>query len=141
MPPLTRWFIKTALIYFVLALITGLLLASQKVWNFFLPSAGLFPVYFHLLAEGWITLLIIGVVFWMFPKYSRELPRGSEKLGWTSYILLNAGLLLRAISEPASSIVNAPGTMWGILLIIAALLQWAGGMAFVANTWGRVKEK
>ena len=141
MPPLTRWFIKTALLYFILALIAGLLLAAQSAWENFLPSIGLFPVYIHLLVIGWLTLLIMGIVLWMFPKYSRDLPRGSEKLGWASYILMNAGLLLRIISEPANALAGAPGSVWGVLLAVAALVQWLGGMAFVANTWGRVKEK
>jgi len=141
MPPLTRWYIKTALVYFILALIAGLLLAAPNLLGNLLSSAELFPVYIHLLVEGWITMLIIGVVFWMFPKYSRESPRGSENLGWASYIFLNAGLLLRILTEPVNITVHAPGSWWGILLAFAALLQWIGGMAFVANTWGRVKEK
>ena len=141
MPTLTRWYIKTALVYFVLALIAGLLLEAQKVWDFSLPYSGLFPVYIHLLVVGWLTLLILGVAYWMFPKYSRDLPRGSEALGWASYILLNAGLVLRVVSEPLNALAEAPGSFWGISLAVAALLQWLGGMAFVLNTWGRVKEK
>jgi len=131
---LTRWFIKTALVYFILALIAGIISAVSN-----LP--GLFPVYIHLLVEGWITLLIIGVVIWMFPKYSRELPRGNEKLGWTSYILLNTGLVLRLVSEPLNTLGEAPESLWGVLLVISAILQWLGGMAFVVNTWSRVKVK
>lgn len=141
MPPLTRWFIKTAMVYFILALIAGLLLTTQGVWDDFFSSAWLFPAYIHLLVIGWLTMLIIGVVFWMFPKYSRDLPRRSERLGWASYILLNAGLMLRILSEPLSAGAGAPGSLWGILLALAALLLWLGGMAFVINTWGRVKEK
>ena len=137
MPAITRWYIKTSLVYFILALIAGLFLAAQNLWKSFLPLIGLFPAYIHLLVEGWITMLIIGVAIWMFPKYSREQPRGNVRLGWASYILLNAGLVLRVISEP----VVSPAAVWGILLIVAALLQWLGGMAFVFNTWSRVKEK
>ena len=86
-------------------------------------------------------MLIIGVVFWMFPKFSLERPRRSERLGWSSYILLNLGLLLRVISEPANTALGNLASIWAILLTIAAILQWLGGMAFVINSWGRVKEK
>lgn len=134
MPALTRWFIKTALVYFILALAAGIFSSVSD-----LP--GIFPVYIHLLVEGWITLLIIGVVFWMFPKFSPHQPRGSEKLGWASFILLNAGLVLCVVSEPLNALGKAPETLWSILLIISAALQWLGGMAFVINTWGRVKVK
>lgn len=57
MPTLTRWFHKAALIYLILALCVGILLA--------LPGetliSGLFPVYIHTLAFGWLTQLIFGV--------------------------------------------------------------------------------
>lgn len=141
MPPLTRWFIKTAFVYFILALLAGVLLGAQAIWAFNPPAADLLPTYFHLLAEGWITMLIVGVAFWLFPKYTLEQPHHSEKLGWTSYALLNLGLLLRVVSEPVHAVVDQPGSIWAYLLTLAAILQWLGGMAFVVNTWARVKEK
>jgi uncharacterized membrane protein HdeD (DUF308 family) len=97
------------------------------------------PVYFHLLMVGWITQLIFGVAFWMFPKLSREQPRGSERLGWLSFYCLNAGLLIRAIAEPWNSVAANPVIAW--LLPLAAVLQLIAGWAFVANIWGRVKGK
>ncbi len=141
MPPLTRWFVKTSFVYFILALLAGLILAAQGIWSFFPPAAQLFPTYFHLLAEGWITMLIVGVVFWMFPKYTLERPRRSENLAWASYILLNIGLLLRVISEPVFTTASTTSASWAAILTLAALLQWLGGIAFVVNSWGRVKEK
>lgn len=141
MPPLTRWFVKTSFVYFALSLLLGVLLAAQSAWNILPSAAAFFPTYFHLLAEIWISMLIIGVVFWMFPKYSLDRPRRSERTAWASYILLNAGLLLRLFSEPANSLAASPAALWDILLILAAMLQWLGGLAFVVNTWGRVKER
>ncbi len=137
MPPITRWFIKTALVYFVLALLVDLVIAFQGWLPFSLPA--LFPIYIHLLAEGWLTFLIIGVALWMFPKFSREQPRGSERLNWAAYGLLNAGLLLRIIAEPLNT--ANPGGVAGWVLVASAVLQWSGGMAFVVNAWPRVKEK
>lgn len=136
MPTLTRWFIKTSFIYLTLALISGLLLALQTTFGFTGP-AGLFPVYIHLLVFGWLTQLVFGVVFWMFPKYSNEQPRRSEVLGWWIYGLLNAGLLLRLIAEPTHS--TKPNPVSGWLLVASALMQFLGGTAFVINSWGRVK--
>jgi hypothetical protein len=87
-------------VYLILALLAGLILAVQSATDLYLPAVGFSPTYFHLLAEGWITMLIIGVVFWMFPKYSLERPRKNESLAWASYILLNTGLILRLVAEP-----------------------------------------
>lgn len=137
MPTLTRWFVKTSLVYLVLSLATGLLNAAQSIFGYSLP--GIFPVYLHLLTIGWLTSLIFGVVFWMFPKYSKEQPRRSEKLGWAVYLSLNLGLILRAISEPLNSL--QPGSLWGWVLALAAILLWLSGIMFAINTWGRVKER
>ncbi len=138
MPPLTRWFIKTSFVYLGLALIAGLLQAVQPLWG--LGSlAGIFPVYIHLLVFGWLTQLIFGVAFWMFPKFSLEEPRGSDRLGWWTYGLLNAGLVLRAIAEPINSV--RPEALTGWVLVLSAAIQFSAGLTFVINTWGRVKEK
>jgi len=138
MPTLTRWFVKTSFIYLALALIAGLLLEVRPALNVAVPG-GLFPVYIHLFVLGWLTQLIFGVVFWMFPRHSAETPRGSETLGWLTYILLNAGLLLRGLVEPIHS--NRPGVTSGWLLAASAVIQFLAGLLFVVNSWGRVKEK
>ncbi|RIK36496.1 MAG: hypothetical protein DCC55_27115 [Chloroflexi bacterium] len=139
MPPLTRLFIKTALVWFVAALGFGLLLVLQYAVTMptFIGAWG--PVYFHLFMVGWVTQLIFGVAHWMFPKFSREQPRGYESLAWVVYWLLNIGLALRVVAEPLN--VVQPGAGWGYLLPISALFQWAAGIVFVANTWPRVKER
>ncbi len=129
--------IKTSLVYLVLALLTGVALGLRSVLPLnWLPS-GLTPVYFHLYMVGWVTTLIFGVVYWMFPKYSMEKPRGSGLLGWWVYGLLNAGLALRVLGE---SLAQA-GNGWGWALVASAALQWLAGAGFVLNTWQRVKEK
>ena len=141
MPPITRLLIKTALAYLVAALLLGLLLAAKSWLDLPAWLPALMPVYFHLLMVGWVTQLIIGVAYWMFPKLTREAPRGSDALAWATYYTLNAGLLLRTIAEPANAAAVAPGGAWGWVLVGAALLQWVGGLCFVLNTWPRVKEK
>jgi cbb3-type cytochrome oxidase subunit 1 len=139
MPPLSRWFVRTALVYFVAALITGVALVLRPVLNLPPEVAALQPVYFHLLMVGWVSQLIFGVVYWMFPKYTLEKPRGSERLGWATFWLLNAGLVLRVVGEPL--VAFRPGSAAGWLVAASAILQMLAGWAFVANTWGRVKER
>lgn len=132
MPLLTRTFIKTAMVCFALALALGVALAAGA-------SNGLFPVYIHLLVFGWLTQLIFGVVFWMFPMLSKAKPRGSEALGWWTYVLLNTGLFMRAIAEPIQTMQTSSFSSW--MLVLSAILQFAAGLLFVVNTWARVREK
>ena len=138
MPRLTRWFVKTSFLYLTLALIAGLLIEIQSIWKF-VVLGGLFPVYIHLFVLGWITQLIFGVVFWMFPKYSIEKPRRSETLGWWTYVLLNIGLILRIVAEPIHS--TQPNAFSGWTLVVSAIFQFLAGLTFVINSWGRVKVK
>lgn len=133
MPTLTRWFLKAALVYLILALSMGILLVLPDGS----PIAGAFPVYFHLLTFGWLTQLIFGIALWMFPKYTPAKPRGYEWLGWGTFILLNTGLILRMIFEPLNNM--APSSLGGWMLVLASLLQWLSGVAFTANTWKRVR--
>lgn len=137
MPLLTRWLIRTALVYFVAALVTALALALRPVLNLPEFTRALTPVYFHLLMVGWVTQLIMGVVFWMFPKFTKENPRRSEPLGWATYTLLNGGLVLRVIGEPL--LASTEGMLVAWLVVASAVMQWLAGMAFVLNTWARVK--
>ncbi|WP_119071142.1 cbb3-type cytochrome c oxidase subunit I [Aggregatilinea lenta] len=134
MPVLARWYIKAGLVYFVLALVAGVVLAVHPAW-----AGRLRPVYVHLLTVGWITQLIIGVGYWMFPKVTKARPRGSERLGWASFVLLNAGLILRAIGEPRVASGMQPEFGWVVAL--SAVLQVIAGWLFVINTWPRIKER
>ena len=125
MPPLTRWYIKLSLVYFVAAL-------AASVWQAAGGPLWLTPIYIHLLVVGWITGMIFGVAYWMFPKFSKEQPRGADGLAVATFALFQAGLLLRIVAEPLQA---------GGLLVLSAVSQWLAGVGFIANTWPRVKER
>ena len=135
MPPLTRRFVKTSLVYLVLAGAIGLVLAAQSLFEMPAVLLSFSPLFFHLFMVGWVAQLIFGIVYWMFPKYSQEKPRNNERIAWAVYWLLNAGLILRLIAEPNL----LAGDLRNWLLVFSATLQWLAGLAFVANTWPRVK--
>ncbi len=142
MPPLTRWFIKTAILYLVAAILVGVMIAAQPL----LPTPAFIaasqPTYLHLLTVGWITQMIFGVAYWMFPRESRHRPRGSQGLGVATYLCLNLGLLTRAALEPWRTIdapTRADPAAWA--LVSAGVLQWVAALTFALNTWRRVKER
>jgi hypothetical protein len=124
-PPLTRWYIKLSLVYFVAAL-------GASVWQAAGGPLWLTPIYIHLLVVGWITGMIFGVAYWMFPKFSKEQPRGVNGLAVATFALLHAGLLLRIVAEPLQA---------GLLLVLSAISRWLAGLGFIVNTWPRVKER
>lgn len=139
MPTLSRWYIKTGLIYLAVGLAMSALVLVQPAMGWSSSLQVLRPVYLHFLFIGWVTQIIMGVGYWMFPKRSKENPRGSERLGWCVFVLLNLGLLLRAIGEPA--VVLSPQAGLGWTLAAASLFLLLAGWGFIFNTWGRIKER
>lgn len=137
MPLLTRWFTRASLIHFVAALLLGMLMALREPMRLPPLIATFGPVHSHLLMVGWVTQLIFGVMYWMFPKHSQDNPRGYEAIGWAAFVGLNLGLVMRAVSEPLNA--NQPGSIWGYVLALSAITQWLAGLSMVATIWPRVK--
>src|SRR5512139_1773908 len=119
MPPLTRAFLRAGLLWLLAGLGVLLTLAARPadLSPFWRPTA------FHSLTVGWLTQMIFGVAHWMFPRASRERPRGEARLGWVAFAALNAGLTLRVVTEPFQWQDSG-----GSALALAGLLQFAGAL-------------
>lgn len=141
MPPLSRWYIKRALVYVVAALAVGALQVLQAPLRLPAVLAVTGPAHVHMLVVGWITQMIFGVAYWMFPKSAPPpaAPRGNNAVAIATLILLNLGLLVRVVVEPVRA--WRPEALPGWPLVVAALAQWLAGVGFALNTWPRVKEK
>lgn len=137
MPTEARWLIRTALLYLVLALALGIVRAGQVVSLVPGESAVLWLPQLHFLTVGWITQLIFGVAFWLFPRPRQASGQGPAWLIWGAYGTLNAGLLLRGVAEPGWVPVQIE--TWGLGL--SAVLQWTAGLFFVIHFWPRVQTK
>lgn len=138
MPRLTRWFLRSGLLCLLLALGLGVALPaafSSTPW-----AAALWPVQLHLLTVGWLTQLIFGVAWWLFPRAPAGPVRGSEWLGWISFWCLQSGLLLRTIFEPLRLMGQLSPA--GVSLVgLSALLHFLAAGAFALAIWPRVRER
>jgi hypothetical protein len=139
MPTLTRYWIKAGFINFATALLLAVFIQLSAFIDLpaFMPAMS--PVYFHLFLVGWITQIIMGVSFWMFPSLSKDRPRGVEILGWLAFVCINAGLIFRVVGEPMIFLDPVSSGRW--LLVLSAVLQWMGGMFYIVHMWQRVKGK
>lgn len=136
MPFLSRLFIRTSLLAFLLGFFLGAaLLSSKAVGEPLRYFSQLTVQHLHLLFVGWFTNMIFGVSFWMFPR-----PQGgpSPALPALSYVLLNGGLLIRAIGEPLHDIRSGPD-IFGPLLLASAVMQAFAAIIFIAAIWPRVR--
>ncbi len=130
MPSETRLFVRSAIGYLLLALAA---LTSQSVG---LLGPAWRATIIHMITVGWLSQLIFGVAFWLFPRASAEQPRGEILYIRISLVALNIGLPLRIATEPL------PASSWqSVLLGASALLQLTAAAAFAANIWPRLRVK
>ena len=136
MPRLARLYVKTAFIYLLLALAVDALALMRAPGP--LPWAALRPTYWHLFLVGWVTQMIFGAAYWMFPIVGYgPTKRGDERPVWAAWFLLNAGLVLRTVAEPWQA--RAAGPWPAGLLVAGAWLQWLAGLAFTWHIWPRIR--
>jgi len=102
MPRLSVWFVRAALIYFLLGFTFGALLLAQKGISYYPAVWMLFPIHMEFLLIGWLAQLAMGVAFWIMPRFSRGPARGNAGLVWTSFALLNAGPRIAQASPVAT---------------------------------------
>lgn len=110
------WLLRGAVVY---------LLATGALGVLFTVRPGLVaafgPTHAHLGLVGFFLSTVMGVAFWMLPR-----PGGIRQEGWEAacFYTLNAGMLLRAASEP----------WWRMTgdALAHALFVAAGGLAFLA---------
>jgi hypothetical protein len=151
MPATARAFVKASLIYLGLGAVLGALLLINR-WVFLGTVIGYLRVsHAQFLIVGWLTQLILGVAWWLFPPLAIGLrpgspeparrgqaQRGSEPLFWVTFISLNAGILFRSVFAPLHSWTEIG--LFNTLAGISGLFLLAAAITFVVNIWGRVRE-
>ena len=140
MPPLVRIYVKAAFIYFIGAFVLGALIALDTWLGLARWLRAVYLSQLHLLMVGWITQLAIGVAYWIFPRFRKgenPEPRGSDRLAWAVFILLNAGLLLRFAFEPFY--LMGPQPWLAATVALSGVLQALAALDFGLLIWGRVR--
>jgi hypothetical protein len=76
---------------------------------------------------------------WMFPGRTRQEGFLAQKWAWLTYFLLNAGLIVRVITEPMLTYSDA--AVWNILIVISAVIQLLAVIFYIIELWPRVQSK
>ena len=151
MPATSRAFVKVSIVCLILGAVLGALLLVNRWLPLDPRIAALKGSHVQLLVVGWLTQLILGVAWWLFPPLALrpqadgsraprrgQAQRGNEPLFWATFVLLNTGVLLRVIFEPMQAWTRVE--FFGFLAGISGTLLVIAAIAFVANMWGRVRE-
>ena len=130
MPRLSVLMIRAALLY----LGVGFLFGGLLLFNKGIPFEGgiwrLLPVHVELPVFGWMVQLIMGVAFWIAPRFSTEPRYGRVVLVKAAFVLLNLGIWLSAGGQWSGS---APLHLIGRVALLCA------GFAFLFHLFPRIK--
>ncbi|MDT8317032.1 MAG: hypothetical protein RQ824_03440 [bacterium] len=123
-----RWasyFTQAATLYFVVACSLGAYISlSASGWSYL-------KVHFHLNLVGWVTLMIYGVAYHIFPRFSSRDVKNGALVG-KHFILANLGIVLMTgaliYAEKGDNEFAA-----FYMLILAGLIEGISGAVFVYN--------
>ncbi len=96
MPKLSVWLVRASLIHMGIGFLFGALMLLQKGIPFNAQLWQLLNPHVELMIFGWTMQFVMGIAFWILPRFSGEQRYGNEKLGWCSLGLLNTGIVLTA---------------------------------------------
>ncbi len=130
MPRLSFWSVRLSLVY----LLVGFTLGALMLVNKGLPLASwiwrLLPIHITFLVFGFIAQLLMGVEFWILPRFAGG-SRGSVTVGWLALLCLNLGIWAAAVQSWFG--------LAGAVLLAGRVLLGLAGVLFITNIWKRVK--
>ena len=130
MPRLSFWAVRLSLIYMLIGFTLAALLLANKGFPFAPWVWNLLPIHVDFLLFGFVVQLVMGVAFWMLPRFSGG-SRGTVMVGWMAIAFLNLGLWMLA----CQALFELPGS----IIIASRAFEGLAGVLFVSNIWMRVK--
>lgn len=131
MPRLTVLFLRAALIHLALGFTFGALLLFHKGVPYSAFLWQLLPAHIEFLLVGWTVQLVMGVAFWILPRFTQEPKRGNENLAWAAFGALNLGVWLAGLGPLLSSA--------GWISFAGRSLEAVAALVFALHAWPRVK--
>ena len=130
MPTVSIYLIRSAFIYLILGIGIGTLLLIDKGFSFAPQIWFLLPIHIELLLSGWLLQFLMGVAYWMFPKFITGKTRGNKNVAVTMFILYNLGMIA-LLSAHLVTELNS-------LLILGRVLHFSSISCFVFLIWSRI---
>jgi heme/copper-type cytochrome/quinol oxidase subunit 1 len=131
---LARRYIRTSLVFAAISVLLGMHMIAQRLLEKPQPLRWLPTAHGHIFLVGFVTMMILGVAIWMFPR-----PKGarySSLLSEVCYWLITIGTAVRGIVEVAASYSTLRFWLW--LSAIGGMAQGVAILLFIANIWTRI---
>ncbi len=134
---LSRRYIKTGFLFFIVGLLLGLYMIVEAYGFDNWPKKFLITAHVHVILFGFIISLIMGVALWMFPR-PRDQRGYSPRIAEATYWFLTLGTAIRFLAELSLSL-GSPALPLKGAVILGSLSQLLAGILFVVNIWSRVR--
>ncbi len=137
MTSLVRRFLKTAIVFLAVGLTLGGWMLVEREFGGRVASPYLVSAHTHAILVGFVTMMILGVALWMFPRPAKGDWRYRPRLAASAYWMLTCGTAVRVVGELLHSGSEARWLRW--LVVLAGLMQVAGLLVFFATMWSRIR--
>jgi heme/copper-type cytochrome/quinol oxidase subunit 1 len=130
MPKLSVWMLRASLIHMGMGFLFGALILHHKGIPIYAWTWRLLTPHIELMIFGWTMQFVMGIAFWILPRFRGEGLYGRVRLGWWSFALFNAGAAGAALAS-----------WFGLSeLALAGRLSTLGAVGlFILIIWPRVK--
>lgn len=137
MDRLSAMMVRASFVWLLIGVIVGGLMLSDRSlpgeWRLWAS-----PTHAHMLFVGWFLQFALGIAFWLLPRRRTPAqPLGyAEDRAFAAVALLNLGLALRVVAEPAAR-SGFTGAWTDVALLASSLLQVAAVTLLVSMLWPR----
>ncbi len=131
MPRFSRYSIRAALSYLVAGFALGALLLIDKAFGVHPRTWSWLPAHIEFLLLGFMLQLVMGVAYWILPRFRNPPVRGRSDAAWVALALLNAGVFTVSLSAP----LGLPP----LVSLLGRCSEAGSALAFALHAWPRVK--
>jgi len=129
MPKLSRRYLHMAFFNLIWGITFGGLLLYNKGVPLTPLMWKLLPLHIELMLVGWMIQFIMGIGFWIFPRFWRS--RGNDTPMRWAFWLLNIGVWLAGLN----GVFNLPAQIF----LAGRIFELTAGILFVLYAWRRIK--
>ena len=132
-----RYFVKTAVIFLMVGILTGLYMSAAK--NIFHTQFGpdLISAHAHIILVGSVMMMIMGVALWFFPRAEKTDKKYNPSLILIVYWIMTISTALRFLFQAVAGFVYID---WiNQMVTITSTFQVIAILFFFFSMWGRIR--
>ena len=132
-----RYFIKTAIAFLIIGLLSGFFMIGVKyLFNQNYPY-GLISAHAQIILIGFVMMMIMGVAIWFFPRPEKKDKKYNPNLILVVYGMMTISTALRFVTEIINAYLNDP--ISGKIVFTSAGGQVLAFILFFYSIWGRIR--